>query len=114
MLQVAAGLVPGRLGTAFLKAAMNPRSVPSAEQGMDLSQPLPKIPGIPSRPDVSDQDTAIAPGESVSPSTSGNSWTHGTHIDAHCHFIADTQTVDSFPCATIVPAAVIDSAGAQE
>jgi kynurenine formamidase len=37
---------------------------------------------------------------------------NGTHIDAPCHFIAKTQTVEQLPVRNlIVPAAVIDISG---
>jgi kynurenine formamidase len=108
-------------GTAFappaLKAADEPavRSI-GLSKVMDLTHTLsPKFPIIPI-PGLTFpiEITAIATLEKFGVSV--NKWElmehNGTHIDAPCHFIAKTQTLDQLPVRNlIVPAAVIDISG---
>ena len=100
LLQVAAGLVAGTaVAPPALKAADEPavRSI-GLSKVMDLTHTLsPKFPVIPS-PGLTFpiKITAIATLEKFGVSV--NKWElmdhNGTHIDAPCHFIADTQTVE--------------------
>ena len=118
LLQVAAGLAAGRaLAPPALKAADEPavRSI-GLSKVMDLTHTLsPKFPIIPI-PGLTFpiKITAIATLEKFGVYV--NKWElmdhNGTHIDAPCHFIADTQTVEQLPVRNlIVPAAVIDISG---
>jgi kynurenine formamidase len=118
LLQVAGGLVAGTaLAPPALKAADEPavRSI-GLSRVMDLTHTLsPKfpiilIPGLTFPIEITSIATLEKFGVSV------NKWElmdhNVTHIDAPCHFIADTQTVEQIPvCNLIVPAAVIDISG---
>jgi kynurenine formamidase len=114
-LQLAAGLaVGGALVPSALKAAEEPavRSI-GLSKVMDLTHTLsPEFPVIPI-PGLTFpiKITAIATLEKFG--VFANKWEliehNGTHIDAPCHFIARTQTLDQLPLRSlIVPAAVID------
>ena len=115
LLQVAAGLVAGTtFAPPALKAADEPavRSI-GLSKVMDLTHTLsPKFPIIPI-PGLTFpiKITAIATLEKFGVYV--NKWElmdhNGTHIDAPCHFIAKTQTLEQIPVRNlIVPAAVID------
>ena len=115
LLQVAAGLAAGTaLAPPALKAADEPavRSI-GLSKVMDLTHTLsPKFPIIPI-PGLTFpiKITAIATLEKFGVYV--NKWElmdhNGTHIDAPCHFIAKTQTLEQSPVRNlIVPAAVID------
>ena len=118
LLQVAAGLAAGTaLAPPALKAADEPavRSI-GLSKVMDLTHTLsPKFPVIPI-PGLTFpiKITAIATLEKFGVYV--NKWElmdhNGTHIDAPCHFIAKTQTLEQIPVRNlIVPAAVIDISG---
>ena len=118
LLHVAAGLAAGTaLAPPALKAADESaaRSV-GLSKVMDLTHTLsPKFPVIPI-PGLTFpiKITAIATLEKFG--VFANKWEliehNGTHIDAPCHFIAKTQTLEQLPLRSlIVPAAVIDISG---
>ena len=114
LLQVAAGLAAGTaLAPPALKAADEPavRSI-GLSNVVDLTHTLsPRFPVIPSGLTFPIKITAIATLEKFG--VYFNKWElmdhNGTHIDAPCHFIAKTQTLEQIPVRNlIVPAAVID------
>jgi kynurenine formamidase len=118
LLQVAAGLAAGTtLAPPALKADEEPavRSI-GMSKVVDLTHTLsPKFPVIPI-PGLTFpiKITAIATLEKFGLAV--NKWElmdhNGTHIDAPCHFIAKTQTLEQLPVRNlIVPAAVIDISG---
>ena len=115
LLQISAGLAAGMaLAPPALKAVDEPavRSI-GLSKVMDLTHTLsPKFPIIPI-PGLTFpiKITAIATLEKFGVAV--NKWElmdhNGTHIDAPCHFIAKTQTLEQLPVRNlIVPAAVID------
>ena len=118
LLQVAAGWVAGTASAPpALKADEEPavRSI-GLSKVIDLTHTLsPKFPIIPI-PGLTFpiKITAIATLEKFGVAV--NKWElmdhNGTHIDAPCHFIAESQTVEQLPVRNlIVPAAVIDISG---
>jgi len=121
LLQVAAGLAAATaLAPPALKADDEPavRSI-GISRVVDLTHTLsPKFPVIPI-PGLTFpiKITAIATVEKFGVAV--NKWElmdhNGTHIDAPCHFIAKTQTLEQLPVRNlIVPAAVIDISGRAE